>query len=69
MGNGKAARGRGERSGMKKNTLIFFCRQYLAAGLLQFVDILIDLFLGALICRVLDPSFVLKGLMSCKSII
>ena len=45
---------------------MLLCRQYLAAGLLQFVDILIDLFCGALFCRVFAPFFQ-KGSISCKS--
>ena len=44
-------------------------RQYLAAGLLKFDDILIDLFLGALFCRFIAPSFVQKSSISCKLVI
>ena len=68
MGNGNAERGQGEISRMKKNILlILLCRYYFSAGLLQFVDILIDLLLGAIVCRVIAPIFVQKGSISYKS--
>ena len=59
--------GDGGGSNMKKKTLILLCRQHLAAGILQFVDILIDLFLGALFCRFIAPISFQKGSISCKS--
>ena len=63
MGNGNAERGQGEISRMKKNILlILLCRYYFSAGLLKFVDILIDLLLGAIVCRVIAPIFCSEGL-------
>ena len=68
MGNGNAERGQGEISRMKKNILlILLCRYYFSAGLLKFVDILIDLLLGAIVCRVIASIFVQKGSISYKS--
>ena len=49
--------------------MILLCRKYLAADILQFIDILIHLFLGGIFCRVTAPIFVQNGSISCKSII
>ena len=56
----------GKALGRRIILLILLYIQYLAVSLLQFVDISIDLFLGALSWRVLAPIFFQKGLISCK---
>ena len=47
--------------------MILIHRQYLSVDLLHFVDVLIDLFLGALFFSVLAPIFSQKGSIFCKS--